>query len=306
MQALSLPRYVRDLSPLAGLESLRIIDLIYSEHIDSLLPLQNLPNLQEILIRQELYDSLSEQDRQIFTPANNRYYERIHVHFSDIPHFSGGIQPTIIRAEWTLDDQRVIIENETIESFAFLQHYPRMRDLHIRNSEILSFDYLADYASNLESIRFEHNTIADGLKIPYIENLVNLYITGDENFPQLIQLTQLNSHLPGRLDFRFGNVHAPIPRNVSIPVMDFEGLENFTSLQELSLFIRCHRLDFSALSGMRNLHTLVLYANEVESLSPLSELTRLRQIVDLDRGLSIPREVTQVFGRPWYITRFVR
>lgn len=306
LRALTVPRYVRDLSPLTGLESLRIVDLIYSEHIYSLAPLQGIPNLQEILICKDLYDVLSEYDRHIFTPTNNRYYDRVHVHFANIGH-SFDISPTIVGSEWT-SDTILVIEGETIESFAFLRYHPEIRYLRIYDSEILSFDYLADYTTNLVAMSFGENIVADGLIIPRIETLMNLTVSGSES---VIQLIQLNSHLPGRLSIRLGDFQISPCYELPCSVLSFEYLKNFNYLQELAITTWWHTVDLSALSNMRNLHTLSLDVIMIESFSPLFELSRLRQVF-IERGLllSIRRcealmQEEQKFNRNWYLARFI-
>jgi len=304
LQALSVPRNVRDLSPVRELESLRIIDLIYGDHIDSLMPLQSLDNLQDIMIRQESYNAFDEKEQKIFTPANNRYSDAVHVHFVDIDaHIP--MRPTVI--EKISQNNALYIQNDVIKSFAFLRDHPEIRHLFIMDSEILTFDYLAEYSTDIVSLFIgRNNTITEELVIPHIPSLQNLSVDS-KNFAQLIQH---NNHISGYLGIRTGSISDSVNPFESEYVISFEELEKFKSVQELAIRGWGHTFDLSALSGMYNLHTFIP-EGMVKSFTPLFELPRLRQIV-IDRPMSVYiskdnllRQEIDEFNVSWYFLRFL-
>ena len=268
VQVLYLPAAVRDLSPLAEFMNLRILYINKNMKIDSLMPLYGLLYLQEIHIKDQAYYVLPKYERAIFTPDNNRYYDRIHVII--------GYQNVFSDPNFIHENERLWLENITIDSFDFLLEYPNLRALTILNCDI-----------------------AEGLVLPRIDTLRDLHIFDT----YALQLIQNNTHLPGRLEIGSSLLYVD-EGVVDTTFHNLIGIEHFANLSQL--IIRAPVYDISPVSELHNLQTFsIWFSDSVQSLTPLSQITRLRTLVinhDAFRALS-QEEQEYWEARKWYITR---
>jgi hypothetical protein len=127
------PSAMYDLTPLASMERLRILDLTCSTHIDSLIPLQGLQYLLEIRINRDVFYVLPEADRYIFNPLNNFYADRVHVYYDYSWQNVSQIGPNRIIVA---GGEMITLSGETIYCFDFLTEIENLTYLRIRNSYI--------------------------------------------------------------------------------------------------------------------------------------------------------------------------
>lgn len=256
VQYLTPPHSVRDLAPLSGCTALRILDIYSSEHIDTLEPLYALEHLEEILMSQKLYDALSPADLEHFSLENNSDANAVHVYFIENRDESEGA---------TLS-----LRGVTIESFDFLLEYPNLKSLSISDCDI-----------------------ADGLVLPKIDTLVDLYIID----PNVMELIANNSHLPGALSIYTAESgpDSEWPPDV-LPLSSLDGIERFTRLESLNVGDPVH--DISAVAGCENLRVLsILASRSVDTLEPLFGLSRLRSLlIDPQVFRTLPLEEQQMFN----------
>lgn len=334
--ALSLSQNISDLSPLANLKSLRILDITASKSIDSLMPLYGLQNLQEILMTREAHNALPPNEQELFNPRNNRCYYAVHVYFYRVYFYYENYRETTFPEleEWrNFEWYRIVsrtqphsvirtlaveyldgdafsdffpeiamlsISGLTIKSFEFLRHFPRLTHLIIDDSVIESFDFLDVYGEGVLSIALGQK-VGCGLTLPFLPNLIELSIRNCICTP--IIMTN-NNHI----------YKLSLALNETDENIDF--LTNFNSLislrimpplGEYGLFALENTLDLSAITNMRNLRLLSVdpLILNINSLEPLSNLTRLRDVWMFTRFYGIPHEHRGGYlEMPRYLLRF--
>lgn len=243
IQYLNLPQFISDISSLSGCTSLRILDMQGSKQIDTLEPLYNLPNLEEIIISEAAYNALPEADCGRFSPENNGDASLVHVYG-----FAYGADDL---SYYENEGEYLKLEGEKIDSFDFLEAYPNLKYLSIVDCDI-----------------------ADGLVIPKIDTLERLEVFDQK----VMEIIQNNTQLSGWLTIGTGySLYSDDRRSNFIPLSNLDGIEKFTSLE--TLYVQDPVPDISALKYCVNLRYLSLfYVTEVETLSPLFGLNRFRSL----------------------------
>jgi Leucine-rich repeat (LRR) protein len=152
--------------------------------------------------------------------------------------------------------------------------------LTLTEQPIDSFDFLLEY-TDLKFLEIVECDIAGGLVLPKIDTLVELRVY-DQNALEIVKNnTQLQKLTISTVSHLSDTPSTPLP--------DLRGLENFTSLEALT--VEASSLgDMSALSHCANLRRLSLtYCKSISTLKPLYGLTRLRELyIDNKAFLSLP------------------
>jgi Leucine-rich repeat (LRR) protein len=264
IQYLRPPSFVQDISPISGCTELRILDLSYSYNIDSLKPLYGLENLQEIMISGSVYYSLPNDERQRFTPDNNRDASAVHVYLDT--HIHGHSEITT-----SLEEGRLLrVSDRRIDSFDFLNDYPLLERLEIYDCDI-----------------------AEGLDLPRIESLIELKIVA----PNALGIIKNNTHLSS-LSIGTGHLRWDDEKKNIPPLTNLSGLEHFTSLSFLTVFDPVY--DLSALSGCVNLRrlSLMFVTYTLETIEPILGIPRLRYLhIDHVAFPELPIEQRELFNR---------
>ena len=257
IQYLELPPAIRDISPLSGCSELRILKMIDHRFIDSLEPLYDLACLEEIIINDDVYNTLSKSDRERFSPMNNGDANAVHVYgVNDFSVSNNG-------------EESLTLSGQKIKSFDFLKEYPSLKYLCIIDCDI-----------------------DDGLVLPRIDTLVHLEVY-DRN---VLELIKNNTHLTGRLSIGASYpLYGEDGRLNTTLLSDLNGLEAFTSLETLSIKDPVH--DISALSGCINLRGLLINNSpKIDTLEPIFALRRLRNlIIDPNAFRALPSEEQKRF-----------
>jgi hypothetical protein len=213
-----------------------------------------LKNLEEIRINPDAYNALPDIEREHFTPENNSDSNAVHVY---------GVSPL------NETDSVLELKEQAIDSFDFLNDYPKLRVLTIINCDI-----------------------AEGLALPKIESLYKLEIIDTD----VLELIKNNSQLSGSLSIgTYIQLTADDATPTVPPLKNLAGLETFTALEELSVLAPVS--DISALSNCANLRRLSLvYSRSIDTLNPLYELIRLRYLyIDYNAFQALPEEERERF-----------
>ena len=244
--------------------------------------------------------------------------EALNAHESDVDEAVVFYEPMTISINYRRYKNEIIIYDETINSFGFLQNHGDIESLTIKNTHIVSFDYLVEYAPRLREVSLRDSyyvlvdvrngvwefvegvlTYDEGLAFPKLKYLENISITTEDPV-ETLRLFENNTHITGML---FLNATHPLSREECEVCQErgirfYERINQGLTRQELWGFDEVSLTTFEGLESFRYIEKLIMGGNfhylDITAVSGMANLRYIR----FHWGTGIVKCISPLFELP--------